>query len=147
MAGPYLLDVNVLVALFDEAHVHHEEAHDWFSRKSKQGWRTCPITENGVMRVLANPSYPNAPGSFAGLAQALEDFKKSSPFYSFWKDDYSMSQWLVDSGLMVTAGQSTDIYLLVLCQRNKGKLLTFDRRICGALIGEPSESCLEYLPQ
>jgi predicted nucleic acid-binding protein len=25
-----LLDINVLVALFDADHVHHDFAHDWF---------------------------------------------------------------------------------------------------------------------
>lgn len=51
----YLLDINVLVALFDAAHVHHEPAHRWFAAVGKTSWPTCPITENGCVRVLSNP--------------------------------------------------------------------------------------------
>jgi predicted nucleic acid-binding protein len=53
-----LLDVNVLVALFDPVHVHHEAAHKWFGQNRKSGWATCPLTENGMVRVLSNPAYP-----------------------------------------------------------------------------------------
>lgn len=40
-----LLDVNVLVALFDPAHPNHEDAHRWFGRNRKRGWATCPMTK------------------------------------------------------------------------------------------------------
>ena len=53
-----LLDVNVLVALFDPAHLHHEAAHVWFGRNRSRRWATCPLTENALVRVLSNPSYP-----------------------------------------------------------------------------------------
>ncbi len=54
----YLLDINVLVALFDSAHVHHEAAHRWFASVGNASWATCPITENGFVRVVSNPVYP-----------------------------------------------------------------------------------------
>ena len=44
---PALLDVNVLIALFDETHVHHEAAHDWFADNRAAGWATCAITRTG----------------------------------------------------------------------------------------------------
>jgi len=53
-----LLDVNVLVALFDPNHTLHEPAHRWFETERESGWATCPITENGLVRVLSNPKYP-----------------------------------------------------------------------------------------
>jgi hypothetical protein len=53
-----LLDVNVLIALFDPGHPNHEDAHRWFSRNRKQGWATCAVTINGCIRVLSSPSYP-----------------------------------------------------------------------------------------
>ena len=59
MPRPLLLDVNVLIALFDSAHLHHEAAHVWFAGNSARGWRTCPITENGFLRILSHPGYPN----------------------------------------------------------------------------------------
>lgn len=53
-----LPDVNVLIALFDPAHVHHESAHLWFTTARGAGWAACPITENGFIRVVSNPAYP-----------------------------------------------------------------------------------------
>jgi predicted nucleic acid-binding protein len=53
-----LLDVNLLIALFDPAHVHHEAAHGWFARNGKDCWATCPLTENAFVRILSNPAYP-----------------------------------------------------------------------------------------
>ena len=47
----YLLDVNVLIALTDPAHVQHEPAHDWFARTGQRAWATCPLTENGLLRI------------------------------------------------------------------------------------------------
>lgn len=52
-----LLDINVLVALSDQAHVHHDLVHRWFARARASGWATCPLTENGLVRVIGNPSY------------------------------------------------------------------------------------------
>jgi uncharacterized protein len=39
----HLLDVNVLVALLDPAHLHHDAAHAWFEVKREGGWATCPF--------------------------------------------------------------------------------------------------------
>jgi uncharacterized protein len=55
-----LLDVNVLVALFDPDHVHHDLAHDWFADQRAAGWATCPLTENGLIRVLSSPPLPGS---------------------------------------------------------------------------------------
>jgi predicted nucleic acid-binding protein len=48
-----LPDVNVLIALFDPAHIHHEPAHTWFAVACEDGWATCPLTENGFLRVVS----------------------------------------------------------------------------------------------
>jgi len=142
----YLLDVNALVALFDEAHVHHGAAHEWFSVKGSRGWTTCPITENGLLRILSHPAYPNAPLPMCDVADRLEEFKKAAPGHSFWSNDYSFSAWLSDEQHPVGSGHSTDAYLLQLCKRKAGVLATFDRRIKPALIGAREESLLEYIP-
>ena len=143
---PYLLDVNVLVALFDQAHVHHAAAHAWMPVAIAAGWRTCPITENGVLRILSHPGYPNTPLPMSDLAGRLEEFKIATGSHAFWSDDYSLSKWLASCGLPVGSAQSTDAYLLKLCQQNQGILATFDQRIRPALIGETSSSVLEYIP-
>lgn len=143
---PYLLDVNVLVALFDQAHVHHSAAHAWFPRVKALGWRTCPITENGVLRILSHPAYPNIPLPMSELAGRLEEFKMVTGTHAFWSDDYSFSEWLSVSALPVGSAQSTDAYLLELCQRNQGILATFDQRIRPSLIGATVTSVLEFIP-
>jgi predicted nucleic acid-binding protein len=55
-----LLDINVLVALLDQGHVLHQAATGWLAREQEHGWATCPITENGVVRIMAQPAYPNS---------------------------------------------------------------------------------------
>lgn len=74
MSHPALLDVNLLVALFDPDHVHHEVAHDWFSDHRADGWATCPVTENGCIRVLGNPKYVATPLRAAELVDRLRQF-------------------------------------------------------------------------
>ena len=66
-----LLDVNVLVAIFDPAHENHEDAHRWFGRNRKYGWATCPVTINGCIRVLSNPAYPTVETTPAEVAGRL----------------------------------------------------------------------------
>jgi len=53
-----LLDVNLLIALFDAAHVHHKAAQSWMTKNRSLGWATCPITQNGCVRVMSQPRYP-----------------------------------------------------------------------------------------
>jgi len=70
--APALLDVNLLVALFDPDHVHHDPAHDWFVDSREQGWATCPVTENGVIRILSNLRYSPAAESPARTVKRLQ---------------------------------------------------------------------------
>jgi toxin-antitoxin system PIN domain toxin len=142
----YLLDVNALVALFDEAHIHHLAAHEWFSAKAARGWMTCPITENGLLRILSHPAYPNSPLPMSDVADRLEAFKKAAQGYGFWNNDYSLSEWLADGKHVIGSAQSTDAYLLKLCERNGGIFATFDRRIKPLLIGSREAHLLEYIP-
>lgn len=53
-----LLDVNVLIALLDAAHVHHRNARAWLEANIEQGWASCPLTQNGCIRILSQPAYP-----------------------------------------------------------------------------------------
>jgi toxin-antitoxin system PIN domain toxin len=131
--------------LFDSAHVHHVAAHAWFARNGRRGWRTCPITENGLLRILSHPGYPNGPLPISDLAQRLEEFKSSSPHYDFWPDDFSASQWLCSSGRSPASGRLTDAYLLKLADSRKGALATFDLRIAPSLIGASTAATLEYI--
>ena len=51
-----LLDINVVIALLDQGHVLHRAATRWLEREIQHCWATCPITENGVVRIM--PSRP-----------------------------------------------------------------------------------------
>ncbi len=102
--------------------------------------------KNGVLRILSHPAYPNIPLPMSELAGRLEEFKIVTGTHAFWSDDYSFSEWLSISTLPVGSTQSTDAYLLELCQRNQGILATFDQRIRPSLIGARVTSVLEYIP-
>lgn len=127
MSRAALLDVNFVIALFDPDHLHHEPAHAWFAEHRSAGWASCPLTENGVVRLLSNPAYSPSAERSAEIARRLASFRGSG-HHVFWPDDVS----LCDSDLFsLTVGhrQLTDVYLLGLAVRHGGRLATFDRSI------------------
>lgn len=129
MSQVVLLDVNVLVALFDPDHVHHELAHDWFADHGRPGWATCPLTENGFVRVLANPAYAGTVRRPADLVARLRRFCESGG-HVFWPDTVSFrNQAVFDPSLAGGHRQVTDVYLLGLAHAHGGRLATFDRTI------------------
>lgn len=129
MTRPALLDVNVLVALFDPDHVHHEPAHDWLADNRRRGWATCPVTENGFVRVLAHPAYGSAVSRPADLLARLRKFCRSG-HHQFWPDAVSLrDEALFDPAFFAGSRLVTDVYLLGLAQKKGGCLATFDRTI------------------
>jgi toxin-antitoxin system PIN domain toxin len=124
-----LLDVNLLVALFDPDHVHHEMAHDWFADNRDAGWATCPVTEQGFVRVLSNPAYGGVVARPAELVDRLRAFCGSG-HHEFWADSVSLvDRDLFDPRFLRGHRQVTDVYLLGLAARRGGRLATFDRTI------------------
>ena len=125
----FLLDVNVLIALVDPAHVQHDAAHDWFGQLGHLAWATCPLTENGLLRIVGNPRYPNSPGTPAAVAPSLAALR-SLPGHVFWADDISLMDpaW-VDANRLLSHGQVTDSSLLALARAHQGQLASFDRRL------------------
>jgi uncharacterized protein len=125
----FLLDVNVLIALVDPAHVQHDDAHAWFSRVGKRNFATCPITENGLLRILGHPKYPNSPGPPSVVAQLLAAFREL-PGHHFWPDNISVADSAhVEVGHLSNHSRVTDSYLLALARAHKGRLATMDRRL------------------
>jgi len=124
-----LLDVNVLVALFDPAHVHHELAHDWFAENAAHGWATCALTESAFVRVVSNPVYGSAGGRSAEIVDRLRMFCASGDHH-FWTETLSLSdRACFDLSFVGSHRQITDIYLLGLAAKVAGRLATFDRTI------------------
>lgn len=125
-----LLDVNVIIALLDPDHAFHEQAHIWWAANLKSGWASCPITENGVVRVMSNPSYSPRTNFNAGdLILRLQTFTQQSD-HTFWPDDMTLRDEAVFVADRIHGSrQVTDLYLLALAVRHKGKLATFDKGI------------------
>lgn len=125
----FLLDVNVLIALIDPAHVHHNAAHAWFALRGHGSWATCPMTQNGVLRIVGHSSYPNSPGTPAAVASIMTRLS-GLPGHVFWPDDISLlDSTRFETARLLTSGQVADSYLLGLARVHAGQLATFDRRL------------------
>ncbi|MFZ1324898.1 MAG: TA system VapC family ribonuclease toxin [Candidatus Contendobacter sp.] len=123
-----LLDVNVLIALLDAGHLHHHLALHWLTAHADQGWASCPITQNGCIRIFSHPAYPNSvPAAHVAvrLSQAT-----SHPAHAFWPDTISLLQpdclmW----DQILGSRQVTDAYLLALAVVQGGRFVTLDRGV------------------
>jgi len=140
----HLLDVNVLIALLDLDHMATTAAWRWFDRVRGEGWATCPMTENGVIRIMSASQYRNTSSSPVQHVGALDRFCREG-VHHFWPDDISPRELLVDE-MQLTSAQLTDVYLLALAIEHGGKLATFDRRIPIHLLPGGKDS-LEVIPQ
>jgi toxin-antitoxin system PIN domain toxin len=131
-----LLDVNALVALAWDSHVHHEPMRKWFVANSANGWATCPITESGFVRVSTNPKVLPSPIGVAGARRVLAALRAAAG-HSFLPDDVSP----VDDDFPAIAGhrQVTDAHLLTLARRRDVRLVTFDAAIAALAKGHGVE--------
>jgi toxin-antitoxin system PIN domain toxin len=135
-----LLDVNVLIALVDPRHVHHELCHHWFADQNVRPWATCAITQNAVLRILGHPRYPNSPGSPAVVSAVLRQLV-AHPRHRFWEAAPSLLDHLqVDTGQLLDSGQITDAYLLALAVHHRGVLATLDTRLNPRSVRQGEES-------
>lgn len=123
-----LLDVNVLIALLDEDHSLHARASEWFAAHAKTGWASCPITQNGCIRIMSHPGYPKVVPvrTIAGrLTEAA-----AGPLHEFWPDEVSLlDRNVVDLERIHGPRQLTDVYLLALAVLRAGRFVTFDASI------------------
>lgn len=128
-----LLDVNVLIALGDAGHDHEAAALKFFEEIAVTGgWATCPLTENAFLRILSHPRYAR-PLESTYHARILLQRLLAAPGHHFWPDDLS----LADSRFFPAlpgSGHLTDIYLLGLAAKHRGRLATFDAGIDASLI-------------
>ena len=126
-----LLDVNVLIALFDDGHALHRTATAWFAANAADGWASCPITQNGCVRILSNAGYPNSlpvDSIVSRLAEAC-----ANPVHEFWPDDISLlDARRVDPSRVHGPKQLTDVYLLALAVKHGGRLVSFDAAVARA---------------
>jgi toxin-antitoxin system PIN domain toxin len=139
-----LLDVNVLIALLDSDHTSHGVALMWFAKHAREGWASSPITQNGCVRIMSNPSYPNAlpiQAVMKRLADACEE-----DVHEFWSDEVSLlNPNVVDSTRIHGPRQLTDIYLLALAVEQEGRLVTFDTGVPLAVVRKATADNLVVL--
>ena len=123
-----LLDVNVLIALHDRDHVHHQRTAQWLTGNMDAGWASCPLTQNGCLRIMARPGYPNAQpiSVLVGMLQSAT----GNALHVFWPDDISvLDAARFQHNRIHSARQITDLFLLALAVQHGGRLVSFDLRI------------------
>ena len=139
-----LLDVNVLIALLDGNHIHHTVAVVWLDDHIADGWASCPITQNGCVRILSQPSYPNA----LGVSEAIGLLREatSTGHHRFVADDVSiLDATVIDDECLSSTRQITDVYLLALAVAHGMRLVTLDRSVSAVPVPGADERSLVTL--
>jgi predicted nucleic acid-binding protein len=117
-----LLDVNVWIALLDDAHQFSEEANAFIDSPEAR-IAPSPRVENGVIRIMAMPSYSRGGGLPMSLVRQRLQQACASLDHAFWPDDVSLrDDTLVDFSRVQGHQQVTDLYLLALAVRDGGTL-------------------------
>lgn len=131
-----LLDVNALVALVWDSHIHHAPMRAWFRKNSSGGWSTCAVTESGFVRVSSNPKVLPSPITVHAAREIISALRAADG-HRFLTNDVSMS----DPDLPPISGhrQVTDAQLLTLARRHDTCLATFDTGILVLADGQDVE--------
>lgn len=125
----FLLDVNTLLALLDPVHVFHDSAHRWLEEVVDLRWLTCPLVQNGFLRVVSQSTYPNRLGTTQEARAILQAFC-DDPRHEFCPDNISLlTVDILSLPERLTPSRVTDLYLLSLARHNGVRLATFDRSI------------------
>ncbi|CAN1498472.1 COG1848 Predicted nucleic acid-binding protein, contains PIN domain [Fimbriimonadaceae bacterium] len=139
-----LLDINVLLALLDASHVHHDRAKEWLLSQDNARWASCPLTQNGFVRIISQAAYPGRVS--IGRATQLLRSASESDQHVFWDDDISLLDGSIfDYEKLHGSKQITDAYLLALATKNCGKLVALDRSISLACVRGAENSNLLIL--
>ncbi len=129
-----LLDVNVLIALCDGRHEHHLMAAQWFVANAATGWASCPLTQNGAIRIMSAPAYPGARPVSQVLAQVQT--LCASAHHRFWPDAVSLVMpGTLNPAHLLGHRQLTDAYLLALAVHHQGRFVTLDGAVPVKAVG------------
>ncbi len=129
-----LLDVNVLIALMWPTHEGHGRVQEWFGEHAGSGWATCPFTEAGFVRIVANPAFSKDAVTPSEAVKLLEENTKHKG-YQFWGDEIGFVAAMRGFEQRLTGHQQvTDAYLLGLAIHKKGKLATMDKGVSELLV-------------
>lgn len=123
-----LLDVNVLIALVDPDHLDHDRVHAWATEGLADGWASCAMTQNGVVRIMSQPAYPGAV-SVCAAVDLLRRAQAASN-HEFWGCEVSLADSEhIDESALLGHRQVTDAYLLALAVHHDARLITLDRAV------------------
>ena len=120
-----LLDVNVLIALLDADHLHHRRASQWLAEHIGAGWASCAITQNGCVRIMSQPGYPN-PLPTAQVAARLREATQTRHHLFVPASASLLDPELFDTGQLLGHRQVTDAWLLGLAVAHGLRLVSFD---------------------
>jgi hypothetical protein len=127
--GPFLLDVNVLVALAWPDHEFHDRAGLWFASHQRHGWATCALTQTAFVGILSNPSFSSDALTPRNAMHVLET-NLSVPGHQFWKETIPLAAAIRNCAARITGHQQiADAYLAGLAVHHRGKLATLDKGI------------------
>jgi toxin-antitoxin system PIN domain toxin len=121
-----LLDVNVLIALTDEGHVHNHVVMKWFNTPGLD-WGRCAFSEAGFFRISVNPKLGRL--TFEDANNILATLTKR-PGYRYWPITADWAELVVPFRERVLGHQQvTDAWLLGLAIKEGGILVTLDKGI------------------
>jgi toxin-antitoxin system PIN domain toxin len=143
-----LLDASFLIALFDDDHIFHNSSKAWFKRAEPEGWASCPITENAVVRIMSNRQYGSVRGfGIENVIRAMRTLTENTD-HQFWSDVVSIANSKVfNSGRIHGPNQLTDVYLLGLAVENEGRFVTYDRKISISAVRNAQDENLVILTE
>ena len=138
-----LLDVSALISLLDANHQHHAAIMGWFAQNNNR-WASCPITQNGYLRIVTQENYPNR----IGIREALRTLTQavSTPGHEFLSDDISLlDQHLVAHQHIQGPKQLTDIYLFALSVFHGARFVTFDTGVSHVVVPQATNASLHVI--
>lgn len=133
----HLLDTNVLIALLDPDQTFASEVSAWFFSEPDRHWLTCPITENGAVRIISLPRYSRSqpPHVTVEALRTLMTFGR----HEHVPDNVSLLSPDIDVRRLHGPGQVTDTYLALLTQQHGAVFATLDRRFSISALAHPVE--------
>lgn len=138
-----LLDVNVLISLLDASHEHHAAVMGWWE-ETDDPWASCPITQNGYLRIVTQQGYANAISVSAAIDKLTQAV--STTAHEFLADDISLlDKQLVAHHHIQGPKQMTDIYLLALSVSHGARFVTLDAGVPRVAVPQATDTSLHVI--
>ena len=132
-----LLDVNSLIALMDEEHIHHAPVLDWLAREEnlQHGFATCAITQLGLIRVVSSKAYHRPFDTHEAALHLQQITRKGHRYLGIPAPCEGAVRWKA-----ANSAQTTDAMLLATAVAHGCRLVTFDSGIAlGSVTGAKRE--------